>query len=247
MIELMKMQKKDIYLFDWAKNNISSFFQHNLMLNKFIPILIFLICNLTSYSQNIGINYNSTGAGRNITATYSKDISHYTISIGIGYNINSIRQPDDQSNIYYKRLYATKPAHYLNFNLSYQHDIFYNLKNIKPFVFYDSQIKYSTTRSSMYIPYDYDTTYLNTTRPEDGILYKNYIEYFGPFTWVENSIGVGFKVDITDRLYLQQRIGAGIHLIFGDEPKLLKYNSMEWEFMGLLNVGIVYRLKEKSL
>lgn len=230
------------------KKNIFSFFKRNEMLKKFIPFLILFICNLTSFSQNIGIDFNSTGAGRNITATFLKDISHNTISIGIGYNINSIKQPDDQSNIFYKRLYATTPAQHLNFNLSYQHDIFYNLKNIKPFVFNDLQIKYSTTRSSMYIPYDYDTTYLNTSKPEDGILYKKQIAYFGPYAWIENSIGIGFKVDITDRFYLQQRFGAGIHLIYGygSGNDIALKPKTEWEFIGLLNIGIVYRLKKKS-
>ncbi len=218
------------------------------MFKNITTSIILSVFSLSLYSQDLGINYNSTGAGRNITINYTKNINHNAISIGIGYNINSIRQPDDEANIYYKRLYATKPVQYLNCNLSYQHDIFYNLKNIHPFVFYDLQIKYSTTRSSMYLPYDYDSTYLNTANPEDGILYKNYIAYFGPYTWIENSIGIGFKVDITDRFYLQQRIGAGIHFIYGygSGKNLVVKRKTDWEFMGLLNVGIVYRLKEKS-
>ena len=218
------------------------------MFKKIITSIILSIFSLSLYSQDLGINYNSTGAGRNITATYTKNISHNSLSLGLGCNINSIKQPDDQANIYYKRLFATKPIHYLNFNLSYQHDILYNLKNIKPFIFYDLQIKYSTTRSSMYLPYDYDSTFLNTTNPDEGILYKNEIAYFGPFTWLENSIGLGFKVDITDRFYLQQKIGAGIHFIYGygSGKDIVLKPKTEWEFMGLLNVGIVYRLKEKS-
>lgn len=218
------------------------------MFKNIITSIILSIFSLSLYSQDLGINYNSTGAGRNITVNYIKNISHNAISIGIGYNINIIRQPDDEANIYYKRLYATKPIHYLNFNLSYQHDIFNNLKNIKPFIFYDLQVKYSTTRSSMYIPYNYDSTYLNTPNPEDGILYKNYIAYFGPYTWIENSIGIGFKVDISDRFYLQQRFGAGIHFIYGygSGKDIVAKLKTEWEFMGLLNIGLVYRLKEKS-
>ncbi|WP_457611179.1 hypothetical protein [Lutibacter sp.] len=211
-------------------------------------IAIIIVSNLTAYSQDLGVNYNSTGAGRNITVNYVKYISHYALSIGIGYNINSIKQPDDQPNIYYKRLYATTSLQHLNLNLSYQHDIFYNLKNIRPFIFYDLQIKYSTTRTSMYLGYSYDSTYLNTSRPEDGILYKNYIAYFGPFTWIENSVGIGFNVDITNRLYLQQRFGAGIHFIcgYGSGKNVVAKPKIEWEFMGLLNIGIFYRLNKKS-
>ncbi len=214
------------------------------MLKKFILFLILFIWSLALYSQYIGINYNSTGAGRNITLNYTKKISHNAFTIGLGYNINSIKQPDDQSNIYYKRLYAIKPLYHLNFNLSYQHDILYNLKNIIPFVFYDLQIKYSTTRSSMYLPYAYDSTYLNTSNPDDGILYKKFIAYFGPYTWIENSLGIGFNVDITDRFYLQQRFGVGIYFIYryGSGKDVVAKQKTEWEFMGLLNIGIVYSL-----
>jgi len=217
-------------------------------MSKYLLLVLLPFFAITGSSQNIGLNYYSTGAGKNITTTYIKNIKHSSISIGLGYNINSIRQPDDESNIYYKRLYATKPFHHLNFNLSYQHDIFYNLKNIKPFVFYDLQIKYSTTRSSMYLPYDYDSTYLNTAHPEDGILYKKHVAYFGPYTWLENSIGIGFNVNITDKFYLTQKIGAGIHFIYGygSGKDIVLKPKTEWEFMGLLNVGVVYRLKEKS-
>lgn len=218
------------------------------MYKNIITTIALSIFSLSLYSQVLGINYNSTGAGRNITVNYSKNINNHAWSFGIGYNINSIRQPDDEANIYYKRLFATTPAQHLNFNLSYRHNIFYNLKNIKPFVFYDLQIKYSTTRSSMYLPYDYDSTYLNTAHPEDGILYKNHIAYFGPYTWIENSIGIGFKVGITDRFYLQQRFGAGIHFIYGygSGKDIVLKQKIDWEFMGLLNIGIVYRLKKKS-
>ncbi len=218
------------------------------MIKKILTIIIFSVLSISIYSQDLGVNYNSTGSGRNITLNYTRNIVHNGISLGIGYNINSIKQPDDQGNIYYKRLYATKPYQHLNFNLSYQHDIFYNLEHIKPFIFYDLQVKYSTTRSSMYLPYDYDSTYLNTPNPDDGILYKNYIPYFGPFTWIENSIGIGFKVDITDRFYLKQRFGAGIFFIYGygTGKDIVLKRKIDWEFMGLLNIGLVYRLKKKS-
>jgi len=215
--------------------------------NIIISILLFIL-SLSLYSQDLGINYNSTGSGRNITANYTQNISHNALTVGIGFNINSIKQPDDQSNIYYKRLYATASAQHLNFNLSYQHDIFYNLKNIKPFVFYDFQIKYSTTRSSMYLAYAYDTTYLNTSHPEDGILYKKHIAYFGPYTWIENSIGLGFRVNITDRFYMQQRSGVGLYFVcgYGSGKDIALKAKTEWEFMVLLNIGIVYRLQKKS-
>ncbi len=165
-----------------------------------------------SYSQNIGIDYNSTGAGKNITATFSKEIKRSELGLGLGFNINSIKQTDDQSNIFYKRLYATKPIHYLNINIFYNRRVFANLQHIEPFVFYDLQMKYSTTRSSMFMPYAFDSTIVSNS-PDDKVLYRNYIRNYGPFYWIENAIGIGFKVNIYDKLDLQQKIGFGGYFI----------------------------------
>ncbi len=207
---------------------------------KKIYLLLLTLSLSKSYGQEISLDYFSTGAGRNITVNYTQNIKNNSISIGLGYNINSIKQADDQSNIYYKRLYATQAIHYLNFNISYQRYILKRLKNISPFVFYNFQMKYSTTRSNMYIPYKYDSS-LVVNNPEEGILYRNMTEYFGAFLWLENSIGLGFKVNITDRFAIRQKVGLGIHFIIGDEPKLVKPNT-EWEFMGLINIGLSYNI-----
>ncbi len=205
---------------------------------------IFLLClvvwSLNVFGQEIGIDYFSTGAGENITVNYTQNIRHNGFTIGLGCNLNSIKQSDDQNNIYYKRLYATKPIHYLNINASYQRYVFNHLEHIHFFAFYNFQMKYSTTRTRMYIPYTYDTT-LVVNAPEDGILYKNVVEYFGPFFWLENSIGIGTKVNITDKLAIQQKIGGGIHLIIGDDIKLFKPTT-EWEFIGLINIGLLYNI-----
>lgn len=197
--------------------------------------------SINSFAQNIDLSYYSTGAGKNITASYSKIIGKSEIGFGLGYNIGSIKQPDDQNNIYYKRLFPTKLIHYLNINAFYNYYFYKKWNCIKPLLFYDLQTKYSTTRSSMYIVHDYDST-LNGDKPEENILYRNYIEYFGPFLWVENSLGVGFKVDITEKVYLKQKVGLGIQILFGEDSRLLKQNP-EWEFFPFMNVGVGIKIK----
>ncbi len=192
-------------------------------------------------AQNIDINFYSTGSGRNITAAYSKEVNKSIYGIGLGYNIGRIKQPDDQNNIFYKRLYPTQPIHYLNFNAYYNYIFYDQMKCIKPMLFYDLQMKYSTTRSSMYIIHKYDST-LTSDNPNENLLYRNFIEYFGPYLWVENSIGFGFKIDITDKIYLKEKTGLGLVLIFG-EDKRLPLSNPEWEFYGLINIGLGVKIK----
>ncbi|MBP1672886.1 MAG: hypothetical protein H6Q25_701 [Bacteroidetes bacterium] len=206
---------------------------------KNFTFIYFAFFFLSVNAQNVSLNYYSTGAGKNITLAYSKEIKTMEFGIGLGCNINSIKQPDDQSNIYYKRLFATKPLHFLNFNLYYNQYVFNKLGQFKPFLFYDLQMKYSTTRSSMYSPYSIDTMN-NFSDVVDPYLYRRYIEYFGPFLWVENTIGIGLKIMINQHFFITQKFGFGIHFIIGDEIDLSKFKT-EYEFHDFFSFSIGYK------
>jgi hypothetical protein len=208
------------------------------MKHLFFLIIAFFCFN--GNAQNINLIYYSTGAGKNVTLAYSKEWKTAEFGIGLGCNINSIKQPDDQSNIYYKRLFATKPIHYLNFNMFFNKYFFKNLGQFKPFLFYDFQLKYSTTRSSMFSPYIIDTTD-NFSDIVDPYLYRRYIEYFGPFLWIENSVGIGAKININKHLFIAQKIGISCHLIIGDEIDLSKFKT-EYEFADFFSFSIGYKL-----
>lgn len=217
------------------------------MKSLLIVTLAILCINLTYAQSTIGLQYYSTGAGENITATFAKKLNKGAIGAGVGCNINQIKQPDDQSNIYYKRLFATKPLQYLSGNFFINRDVFPKLEKLKTFVFYDLQLKYSTTRSSLYIPFDYDST-LVVNQPEEGILYQQHIENFGPFTWVENGFGLGFNVELTDKLSFQQKFGGGVYFILGYDDQIATklFRWFEWEFMYFYNIGINYKIGKSS-
>ncbi len=207
---------------------------------KNFAFIYFTFFFLSVNAQNVSLNYYSTGAGKNITLAYSKEIKTMEFGIGLGCNINSIKQPDDQNNIFYKRLFATDIVHFFNFNLFYNQYVFNKFDQFKPFIFYDFQMKYSTTRSSMFCPYAMDTTII-TSNPEDQILYRNYIEYFGPFLWVENTLGIGMKIMINQHFFITQKFGIGVHFIIGDDPHLIKPN-LDWEFHDFFTFSIGYKL-----
>jgi len=192
-----------------------------------------------SFSQSIDVNYYTTGAGNNFSLVYSHEFNKNEFGLGLGVNINSLTQYDDQSNFFYKRLFATKPIHNLNFNFTYDRKVFTSLKHIKPFIFYDLQVKYSTTRSKLVIPYSYDST-LVVNSPEEGILYREYLNFFGPFTWIENSIGFGWRVNINEKFYLKNKFGGGIYFIIGKDKRLAP-NKYRFEFMWLTNFSLGYK------
>ncbi len=184
----------------------------------------------SSNSQNIALNYYSTGTGQNITANYSFDIKKSEVGFGLGYTISTLAHPDNQHKVYYKRQFATDPLHHLNINIFYHRYVFPNLEHINPFLFYDFQGKHSAAR--------------NVTNSSLGE-----VRYHGPYYWLDNTIGMGFNVNIIGNWFVQQKVGVGAHLIIpsGKEASRVEESSAlhgsTWEIIGLLNIGIVYKLK----
>jgi len=219
----------------------------HILIFKATSSIVFLLLTICVDAQNVMIDYNSTGTGRGITASYSKKNQNHELGWGLGFNINKLAHPDDQNMMYYKRLYATEPIHYLHANFYYHRYVFNSLKNLNPFLFYDLRLKYSTTRNRMLLPHSYDSSIVSD-KPEEHILYVERIENFGPFTWVEQNIGLGYKIEIGKKVYIQQKIGAGTMFVLGHEDKILKkrFEWFEWEFAAIISVGVGLKLNKKT-
>lgn len=182
--------------------------------------LIFFTASI--FAQNeISSSINSTHSGSNVALLYSSYLNAKTeVGGGIRFNINSYALPDDQNKVYYKRLYATKPLHYWGVEGFYHRYIFGDLEHIKPFLFYDAQATYSTTINK----------------------FSGEVKHFGPYWWIEQCVGLGFKVDIANSFFITQKIGLGYSLIVGsydNSPSM--FENVTGEFGLLLSAGIGYR------
>lgn len=206
-------------------------------MKTFLCIILWLILVLQANAQmRLHTGFNSTMAGRSITIGLSKTKNEkHEFGGALRININKIAHNDDQNKSYYKRLYATKAHHFFGVQGFYHRYLFLKWQHIKPFLFYDLQATYSTTRNRAFFPYSYD---------EDGnALYKEDITIFGPYTWIEQNIGVGFKADLFGNWFIHQKFGVGTTFVLGyDKKRLDKYfDWFDWEFGALINVGIGYR------
>lgn len=208
------------------------------MKNLFFSILFIFTCSFVFGQNDLLFAFNSTPAGRNVVLGYSKTLkNNQAIGIGLRININSKKHPDDQFNVFYKRLFATEFSQYFGIQANYQRAILSDWQYLKPYLFYDLQFSRSTTWNRWFNPYSYDIN--------GDVLYKDKSEYFGPFWWIEQSIGIGFKVKIVKSLYLYQNAGAGITIIQGKDKDLAaSYNKITREFGYLLSIGVSYRLGE---
>lgn len=188
----------------------------------------FLFCTYSA-SQSITLNYYNTGTGQNLTLGYSLNLRNSELGVGLGWTINSLTHPDNQLKTYYKRQFATRTVDHLNLNAFYHRFILHSLEPVNVFLFYDFQAKHSAAMNQ-----------LDPTQDERN--------YHGPYFWLDNTVGLGFNVNIVKRLFLQEKIGGGIHLILPSNstvPRINTISSMDklvWEFIGLLNVGLVYKL-----
>jgi hypothetical protein len=205
-------------------------------MKKSLIFAFLLMISLCSNAQvDLSVNFNDTHSGRSVTLHLSKNLNaNYEIGGGIRYNINRIRQSDDQRNIFMNRLYATKPIHYWGVDGFVHRDIFNKWEHVKPFLFYDVQLSYSTTRNSFFI----SAAKIKDESIPEQINLSDFTN-FGPFLWVEQNVGIGFKVDFTKKIFMTQRIGVGADLIFGSDDQLIRMmvNKFAWEFGGLVNVG----------
>jgi len=205
-------------------------------------LLCFIDYHLSGQSVNFG--FNSTDSGKNVSFQYEFSKGMNEFSFGIGVNINDFRQIEMRSDLYRKKLYATKGHHFVNLNFTFQR---YFIKDDKvcfnPFIFYDLQAKYSTAAFlSTFI--EYDST-LVQTRPEQGIVGRQHLDYFGPFYWLENNIGVGFKAMLTEKLYIKQRFGAGMNLILGHDDQILyrRFSWFDWQFSTLMHFSVGWTIR----
>ena len=209
-------------------------------MNKYyLSLLLVVILANTLFAQSEIISaFNSTHSGRSITFVGTKTYnSRNEFGIGIRFNINKLAHNDDQNNVFKKRQYATAFIQHWGIETFYHRYILQKWECIHPFLFYDLQLSYSQTRNRMFLP--------NYYHEDIGYLYEEIIDFFGPYTWVEQCIGVGMKVKLIDGFYLYEKIGFGTTFILGkDESQFITYDKFNWEFAGLLQVGIIYRFKQ---
>jgi len=190
--------------------------------------------------------FNSTGTGRSVNLLASAQVKNrHEFGGGLRININKYAHNDDQLNLYFKRMFATKPLHYFGVEGFYHVHLLQKLQHIDFFAFYDIQVAYSTTGNR---------DYRHDSDPLTGECeLSNPFIHFGPFTWIEQNIGIGFTVDIWKNFFLTQRLGGGAHFILGyDKPfsdtknDYIIKDPFTWEFGYVLSVGIGYRFEPKK-
>jgi|GEM_PF-4933076 hypothetical protein len=182
------------------------------------PALIHAQEALKKSLNEIDVSYYNTYIGQNIAAEYNRNFGKHTLVIGIKYHLNhnvGITEGLSNNDVYRKHFYARKFPDHIGFSLGYE----YHLKDINPYV--SPYLLYNLQYARMPIKHVW------ASRGTYGYRYNQV--YQGPFIALENTIGAGLSVKLTDWLSLNQSGGVNLPFFYNEAPTL-NYVLPGWNF-----------------
>lgn len=186
--------------------------------------------------QTAYVNSNIGTGGINFLVT--KTANRHQFGFGLRINMYSLAHKDNQNSIYTKRFYPTKFCQNFGFAGFYEYNLFPNLAPSRLSLFTDLQLAYGPTRN------EWLSLSLNPNDPPNTYYYR--IERFGPFLWLENTVGVSLQVPITSKFNLINKAGLGLMSIIGDKlygkdnTAVLLRNFYDWELTYTVQLGLSY-------
>lgn len=212
------------------------------MKNLFNILAVMLLCQFTIAQSLIG-GYNSTASGHSLSLDYNIKKNKSELGVGIGINLPVRYQGDGINEYFGKKLYPVKSHEFIAIK-TYFHQLIYEMGNFRSYAFYDLQLRRSGARTQTYYGIGYDST-LVKNRPEDGIIYVEGIDEYGPYFWIENTVGLGMDINISNNFFIRQKFGLGVTMIYGHDKGNISVNHFGrthiYGFLAYFGVG--YKLK----
>lgn len=146
--------------------------------------------------------------------------------------------PDNQGNIYKKRLHTENFSQLFGLQVFCVQPIFRKFKNFEMNFFYNLQVKRAPTFNHFYTPY------LDQEVNPFMLLIESKLSK-GTLVWLQNTVGIGIQIHLWKQFYLNQKLGFGIELIHQKFPEnYIQPKNWDWAFAKQFNVGFVYKLKK---
>jgi len=203
-------------------------------------ILISVIFSTTLFSQNEVVgNFNSCHSGRTLDIVLNHNFKNeFKLGVGVLFNLNNLQFPDNQSNVFKKRLHSQTFFQHIGLHVIYIKPLYKSKRGVEFDLFYNLQIKRASTKSAAFTPL------LNPDLNPNFLLIESNLN-FGPFLWLQNSIGIALEYNLWKQFYLNQKLGFGLEFIHGKIDNLyLGPNNWTWVFAKQFNLGIVYKFSK---
>lgn len=226
--------------------------------------------------NSIALTYDDLQTGRNLNLTFQHYITNdILLYAGVKYNINSPLFDDylkmDKS-YYYKQFYAQNNKEHWGVKLGVERLHRIPNSNLQLFVFYDFQLMQCSVRNLAGLDF-FATGITRGAEPAgslgalisgDEVPINNpptaSYRIYGPVWSVENYIGAGFKLPLSDNLNFKMQGGVGYNFYMGpanyNTYVVNRYNKTEvfenvpWsasksEISRMFSVGFEYKLNNK--
>lgn len=209
-----------------------------------------LLCLVVGYAPialtqfSLETNFNVVHIGRNQSLAVNYTHKKMTVALGAKYHFNKlVRFP--QGELIKKSVHAITPAEHWGAEFSIKYQIFDRNNTFFAHLLYNGQFTRSHVRHENYFAI-LDSPTVPIPSSEFDYSYSKYLNHLGPFSIIENHIGLAFDVFVTDQLYLSQRFGAGI-LFFksSDDQNIIISDAGNWELTEMLSLGIGYKFKKE--
>lgn len=209
-----------------------------------ITIIIILAFILTeeskSYAQNFtSISYCNNIVGENLNLTYTIKKKKTNFEFGARYHFNNFYQPYE-NNTYRNAFYASQFSERLGLVAGISREVISN-DQVEIGAFYNLQIGHFIFRDENY----YEVDSISSIPSPNGEAYKlKSLNFVGPYTTFENSVGIYCHFKLTERILINQSAGLGINYYFNHNrnqqfPGDPDYPS-EFGFNYTVRIGIGY-------
>lgn len=205
---------------------------------KYLFLIVVLVynCSTARGQDKIYGSFNSSFSTINIVAGYVHKVGSNEFGLGIRRNISEVAHRDDLEYPIKRRLFRRRGNEIENWGLHafYQRNLPKYFTNLDLFFFYDFQITHSSAWFEWHLPTD---IYVNGNRA-----YRRIDERHGPYTWVEQTCGIGFSFNLSSNIKFIQRAGIGNAFVIGNSEIKERYNLnyVHSDFAVLWSAGLAY-------
>jgi hypothetical protein len=193
---------------------------------KSIFLTFLLLFSVGVYSQkwekSINVNYNWTFIAQSVEGSVNFRNGHHVLAAGMQVYMN--QYADFYEGSYKNVGYAENWYDRFGLNLSYQYNIWKDIRIVNPYLFYQTQVAHLCFREPLY-----DT--INQYWSDMGTISN-------PHWIMENFIGIGFVFELYKNVQVFQEAGLGC-AIWGNNPDSMNKILFEWDYT--LKVGLLYR------
>jgi hypothetical protein len=186
-------------------------------------LLISIGVQSQNWEKSVNANYNWTFIAQSIEGSANFRNGHHVLAAGMQVYMN--QYADFYEGSYKNVGYAENWYDRFGLNVSYQYNIWKDIRTVNPYLFYQNMVSHLCFREPVY-----DS--VNQYGGEIGTISD-------PHWLMQQFIGIGFNFQLNDNIYVFQEAGLGA-AFWNNNPYYMRNILWEWDYT--LKIGLLYHL-----